>query len=92
MAMFDQIRIKKPLPDGSQSDEWFQTKSMERILVDYEVDEEGQLWELGVCEVPDPDGRQALSYTGGIHFYNTEKRYDSLFDTGKLLVIRVHEE
>jgi hypothetical protein len=59
--------------------------------VDYEIDESGQLWALGICEIPDPDGKQSLSYTGGIHFYQDGKDYDAIFDTGKLLMVRVSD-
>lgn len=90
MGMFDQLRIKRVMPDGYRSDDWYQTKSMECLLVDYEVDEAGQLWELDVCELPNQKGKQALSYTGGIHFYQDNRYYDALFDTGKLLLIRIH--
>lgn len=92
MGMFDQLRIKQVMPDGYQSNDWYQTKSMECLLVDYEVDESGQLWELGVSEIPDPDGKQPLSYTGDIHFYQDGRDYDAIFDTGKLLVVRVHPQ
>lgn len=87
--MFDRLRIKQAMPDGYQSDDWYRTKSMECLLVDYEVDEAGQLWELGVSELPNKEGKQALSYTGGIHFYRDDRQYDALFDRGNLLLIRV---
>jgi hypothetical protein len=91
MGMFDQIRIKQPMPDGYQSDNWYQTKSMECLLVDYEVDENGQLWEVSVYGRRDPEGKQPISYTGGIHFYQDGRYYDAIFDMGKLLVIRVSD-
>lgn len=89
MGMFDQLRIKKVMTDGYQSDDWYQTKSMECLLTDYEVDENGQLWELSSYGNAYAD-QQALSYTGGIHFYQDNRYYNALFDTGKLLLIRVH--
>jgi hypothetical protein len=92
MGMFDQLYIKQTMPDGYQSDDWYQTKSMECLLVDYEVNEVGQLWELGVCGMESPDGKEALSYTGGIHFYQDGHYYDSIFNLGKLLVVRVHQQ
>lgn len=61
-------------------------------MIDYEVDEAGQLWELGVGGCQSPEGKKPLSYTGGIHFYQDNKYYDALFDTGKLLLIRVHSQ
>jgi hypothetical protein len=39
-----------------------------------------------------PDGKEALSYTGGIHFYQDGHYYDSIFNLGKLLVVRVHQQ
>jgi len=42
MGLFDQFRIKKAMPDGYQSDDWYQTKSMECLMIDYEVDGAGQ--------------------------------------------------
>lgn len=89
MGMFDQIRITRTMPDGYQSNDWYQTKSMECLLVDYEVDNHGQLWELGVCTKPDPDGKQKLHYTGEIVFYdNATKSYCALFDNGILILLR----
>ena len=60
MGMFDQIRVTRAMPDGYQSSDWYQTKSMECLLVDYEIDDNDQLWELGVCTRPDPDGKQRI--------------------------------
>lgn len=45
------------MPDGYQSDDWYQTKSMECLMIDYEVDEAGQLWELGVGGCHSPEGK-----------------------------------
>lgn len=92
MGMFDQLRIKQVMPDGYQSDDWYQTKSMECLLIDYEVDEAGQLWDMSFCGRQDPEGRKPLSCTCGIHFYQDDRYYDALFDTGKLLLIRVHRQ
>ena len=91
MGMFDQFRLKQTMPDGYQSDDWYQTKSMECLMIDYEVDEAGQLWELGICGSHAPEGKKPLFYTGGIHFYRDDRYYDALFDTGKLLLIRVQQ-
>lgn len=90
--MFDQLRIKQPMPDGYQSDDWYQTKSMECELIDYEVDKDGQLWELDFQGKYTVRDKKALSYTGGIHFYQKGRYYDAIFDIGKLVVIRLHPQ
>lgn len=69
MGMYDQLRITRTLPDGFQSDDWYQTKSLECALTDYEIDPEGLLWEVGCCEAPDPGGRVRSRYSGDIVFY-----------------------
>ena len=51
MGMFDQLRLKQVMPDGYQSEDWYQTKSMECMMTDYEVDETGQLWNSIVMEM-----------------------------------------
>lgn len=89
MGLFDQIRIKQVMPDGYQSDDWYQTKSMECSMTDYEVDENGQLWELSSYGNGYAENKK-LSCTVGIHLYDGKRYYDALFDLGKLLVIRVH--
>lgn len=98
MGMYDHIRVIRTMPDGHQSDDWYQTKSMECLLVDYEIDDAGQLWELGVCELPSPNGKTVLTYTGEIDFYTlldeappaprVLKNYRATFNAGKLLAIR----
>ena len=89
MGMFDQIRVTRAMPDGYQSSDWYQTKSMECLLVDYEIDDNDQLWELGVCTRPDPDGKQKLHHTGEIVFYDdASKMYCAFSDDGVLILLK----
>lgn len=90
MGMFDQIRLKQVMPDGYQSEDWYQTKSMECMMTDYEVDETGQLWELNSYGNGYKESRP-ICYTGGMYIYKDDREYDVLFDLGKLLVVRVHQ-
>lgn len=93
MGMYDQLRITRVMPDGFQSDDWYQSKSMECDLTDYEIDDAHQLWEVGYCEMPDPAGRKLSNYSGEILFYtfieqhdgpNVWKEYRAVLQDGKL--------
>jgi len=70
MGMYDHIRFRLPLPNGYPNETQFQTKSLERLLVDYEVDHQGRLWQVGLAEKSNPDGSQRDYFTGTIIFYD----------------------
>lgn len=89
MGMFDQIRVTRTMPDGYQSSGWYQTKSLECSLTDYEIDDDGQLWQIGLGGTASPDDRQRLHHTGEIVFYDgMSKRYCALFDHGLLILLK----
>lgn len=83
MGMYDQLRTKRIMPDGFQMDDWYQTKSMECLLTDYEIGEDGLLYEIDDSE-PYPRGKIMLNYTGEIVFYASGKDYRATFIDGKL--------
>jgi hypothetical protein len=90
MGMYDQLRIKNPALETFEPDTWYQTKDIECCLVDYEVDADGQLWELGICEVPAPDGARKYNHTGAIRVGNSGiYSYSLIFDSGKLTSMQV---
>lgn len=100
MGMFDQLRIRRAMPDGFQSDDWYQSKSMECDLADFEIDGEDQLWEVGRCEIPYPEGKKQSHYSGEIVFYtvirqenkpNLWKQYRAILENGKLTNVAVSE-
>lgn len=69
MGMYDHIRIRSPLLNREWQETQFQTKSLERLLVDYEVDAHGQLWQVGHAERRSPDGPQREQLSGVVIFY-----------------------
>jgi len=69
MGMYDEIQCKMPLPvdiDVDHRDHWFQTKSMERSLDNFQIREDGTLWReiYQIEDRSDPDGIGILSMVG----------------------------
>ena len=89
MGMYDTIRFAGTLPDDYVTDTEFQTKSLERDLVDYFVDEQGALWQFGHAGAAQPEGRTRDQYTGSVIFYdytlpNTRANFRGRFVGGVL--------
>jgi hypothetical protein len=84
MSMYDELRTRQTMPDGFQTGDWYQTKSLENCLVLYEIGDDGQLYEIGMGEELDPEGPQPLDYTGEVIFYNAGQDYRAIFLNGKL--------
>ena len=98
--MYDQLRTTRIMPDGFQSEDWYQSKSLECSLIDYEIDEDGRLWAIGLGELPDPSGKKRSSYTGEIVFYtfiedreppHRWKQYRAVLENGNLTHLEVSD-
>jgi hypothetical protein len=93
MGMYDHIRIRREMPDGSKSDGWYQTKDLENCLTDYEIDAAGQLWEVGMDAGAYTRERLPVSFTGEIVFYGEGRnRYSAQMTTGKLQSLCLKKE
>jgi hypothetical protein len=92
MGMYDQFRLTRPPVETCETDIWYQSKDMGCDLVDYEVDADGQLWEIGLCEVPAPWGKEKINHTGEVRIGDTGiYDYALTFENGKLVTMRTLE-
>jgi hypothetical protein len=92
MGMYDQFRLKRPTVKTCEADAWYQSKDMDCNLVDYEVDADGQLWEIGLCEVPAPWGKEKTNHTGTVRIGDTGiYDYALTFENGKLIAMQTIE-
>lgn len=69
MGMFDDIVVKVPLPDMPEGFvPEFQTKSLERLLDNYEIREDGTLWreEYDLEDHSDPTAEGLLRFAGAL--------------------------
>lgn len=73
MGMFDYLRVSRPLPDGKDGGEGFQTKDFECSMVSYEISPEGRLlqpiWhteDVPKEQRPFPNGDGFLSLCGSM--------------------------
>ena len=79
MGMFDNLSLDIPLPPGSPKSD-FQTKDMECLLLEYRLDDGGQLWRCQPEWDWDDDTGERIElekswkksfYTGKIYFYTS---------------------
>lgn len=90
MGMFDEIRCKRVMPDGYQTDELYQSKDWNCMLEQFEITDDGLLIELQDSE----KGVQSVlcKFTGTLHFYKLDAegkmhRYNGQFADGRLVEI-----
>ena len=96
MGMFDDIRCRKPLPDGC-TEEWFQTKDLGCDLSKFEIDGDGRLMRFGEGfwgEEPLTEPED-MEHHGYLNFYTSDSagiwhEYDAKFTDGKLVEIKLH--
>ena len=88
MGMYDNIRMRRPMPDGYQTNSPYQTKSLECELTEFEVDDDGQIY-IRWARGKNIENPIAINFTGGIDFYDThDTTYFAFFDSGKLVCLR----
>ena len=90
MGMFDYIKIaSKLLPTNENlfipEDEWWQTKSLDRSLKDF------QITENGIIDISDKENPIDIEFHGFVQFYtsidNFWLEFKAKFTDGKLVVI-----
>jgi hypothetical protein len=98
MGIFDTIYCRRPLPDGRQTSERFQTKSLCNCLSVFEITADGRLRELELDDQgqPVPEKSHDTGLHGLIRFYNLAdhelEEYEAKFTDGVLVDLRPAHE
>jgi len=98
MGMFDTIYCRRPLPNGRQTSESFQSKSLCNCLCVFEITADGRLHELALDDQgqPVPEKSHDTGFHGLMRFYTRTdhelNEYEAKFTDGTLVDLRLAAE
>ena len=98
MGMFDTIYCRRPLPDGRQTSDSFQSKSLCNCLCVFEITADGRLREIELDDQGQPvtEKTHDTGFHGLMRFYTHAdhgfEEYETKFTDGALVDLRLAAE